>query len=455
MFYQGDLELNPASTMTVQGDIACNGNIYMGVSATATPSITLKLTGNKISYKGYFNSDADGNIVYNKYQGAATTPITYKPPVDTLINNITTGSSVLSQLNEEESFLGGLDASEIISLNHALFPDTATAAENENNVYRSLLLPPPNIASSEEYPSSTVADDDTLATKRLYNKAADGGVIITITGTSATITTGSSTATAPLSVVTGTSTIYDGRVRNSSNVATAVTLTTIDIGQLATWINGHCANFNGILYINMDSNRSTNLAAARLINAMTTPIGTDTNSHSGFTVVTNSGIYIQGDYNTGTSYTQGDYSTISSTPSLLMADSVTLLSAGWLDSSSDTSAKAVDASARLASATTTINSSILTGNTPTIPNGQLGAGKSGGAQNLVSYLENWTGYQVYVHGSVGCLFYSKYFKGFNDSSSYYRVPNNRYIDFNSTLKNSPPPSGPTITTFSRGSLFNW
>ena len=448
MFYQGDLELNPATDMLITGNIACNGSIYMGTSKSGGHTITATGT---IAYKTYFNSDIDGNTIYNEYSGTGSSS-TYNPPVDANTVNINSSSSCVSKLSEKQSFLGGLDADEIISLNPDLF-SSSDPTENENNVYRSLILPPPGKASATEYPLSGVADDDTLATKRLYNKAATGGIIITVTGTTATITTNNISVTAPTSVVTGTTTIYDGRVY------AAVALTTIDVGALKSWIATNYSGFNGVLYINMASNSTSTLAAARLANAITTPVGTDSNGYSGFTVVTNSGLYIQGDYNTGTGYAAPDYSTIASNPALLMADAVTLLSQGWLDASASTSAtldydyNTMPHNVRVASANTTINASILTGNTLTV----AGVGRSGGAQNLVSYLENWTdsGLSVYINGSVGCLFYSKYFHGFNINGKYYLAPVNRDIHFNQSSTQSPPPSGPTITTFSRGSLFNW
>jgi hypothetical protein len=459
IFFQGDLELAPSGITTITGDIAANGSIYMGASSGGTLTINNQMR-HLAGY--YFNTDSTGNATYRK-------PGTWNAATNSIVTDDTTslsaplfGTSQASQsetMTSPENLLGGLDAAAIATSRNDLFGATDTTANQaiaENNVYRSLIAPPPSAASAGEYPAgtnlATTADDASLNALRAYTRA---GMIVTVNSDGSITYTESRSGvstTAPASNYAGvvnTTSMYD--MREGKTIA----ITEIDVGALKTKlattfpndVNGN-PTFNGLLYINLKNTTTSTPAAVRLTNAATTP-GVDTGS--GFSVATNGGLYVKGNYNT-TPYTDPNTHIASNNPAMLEADAVTVLSSAWTDAN----AAAAIGSRVATSGTTTINSGILTGN---VPSSDTVA--SGGAQNLVRFLEQWTDTSgnkgtVTFNGSLGRLFSSKYFTAPYSAITgvVYTVPN-RNFTFNSGLKTKTPPGAPTITAFSRGSFFTW
>jgi len=221
---------------------------------------------------------------------------------------------------------------------------------------------------------------------------------------------------------------------------TTVNVTEINVGALQAKLAASFpgTTFDGTLYVNMKDGDSVHPPAVRLINATATP----TVSSAGFSVATNGGIYVKGDYNT-TPLTDG-----SCNPAMLMGDSVTLLSANWDDGNADD----LNVNDRPATGgTATINGGVLTGNVAATT-----TTASGGAQNLLRYLENWTGTNVVVLGSLGRLFNSKYYiRPYQQPGTVYIPPLSRTFNYNTALQTMPPPDSPTTTSFTRGSFFNW
>ncbi|MES1166843.1 MAG: hypothetical protein ABUL68_02475, partial [Pseudomonadota bacterium] len=458
IFFQGDLELAPSGLTTITGDIAANGSIYMGASSGGTLTIN-----NQIRYLAgnYFNADSTGAATYRK-------PGTWNAATNSIVTTDTTtlsapvfGTSQASQtetMASPENLLGGLDADAIANARNDLFGPTDTAANlaiAENNVYRSLIAPPPSAAAASEYPTgtplSTTADDASLNALRAYTRA---GMIVTvnsdgsITYTESRSGVATTVAASNYAGVVTTTTMYDQREQKN------ITITQIDVGALKTKLTAQFPldinnqpTFNGLLYVNLKNSTGAAPAAVRLINAAATP---NVETGSGFSVATNGGLYIQGNYNT-TPYTDPNTGTSGSNPAMLMADAVTVLSSAWNDANA-----AGPISSRVAtSGQTVINSGILTGNVPS-----SSSVASGGAQNLVRFLENWTDNSgnkgtVQFNGSLGRLFSSKYFTAaYQQPGTIYTVPNRNFA-FNSALKTKRPPGSPTITAFSRGTFFTW
>ncbi len=458
IFFQGDLELAPSGITTITGDIAANGSIYMGASSGGTLTINNQV---RTLAGYYFNTDSTGASTYRK-------PGTWNAATGTIVTTDTTtlnaplfGTSQASQvetMSSPENLLGGLDADAIATARNDLFGATDTPANlsiAENNVYRSLIAPPPASAAAAEYPVGTdlanTSDDASLNALRAYTRA---GMIVTINADGTITYTESrsgvaTTATAAsYAGVVNTTTMYDQREGKT------IAVTEIDVGVLKTKltaafpldVNGQ-TTFNGLLYVNLKNSTTSAPAAVRLTNAATTP---NVETGSGFSVATNGGLYVKGNYNT-TPYTDPNTHVNSNNPAMLMGDAVTVLSSAWNDANS---AGAIG-TRKATSGTTTINSGILTGNVPS-----TSAVASGGAQNLVRFLEDWTDTSgnkgtVTFNGSLGRLFSSKYFNSaYQQPGTIYTVPN-RNFTFNTALKTKRPPGSPTITAFSRGSFFVW
>src|ERR1019366_2042535 len=123
-----------------------------------------------------------------------------------------------------------------------------------------------------------------------------------------------------------------------------VNMTTIDIGNLNDALNNPstgalatnstlAAAYNGVVYVydkttNAEAGASAgSLNAIRIVNGTKTPnVSAQNGNPIGFTVVSNNGVYVQGDYNT-VQITAGGQNI--DNPAAVMGDAVTALSAGW------------------------------------------------------------------------------------------------------------------------------
>lgn len=138
----------------------------------------------------------------------------------------------------------------------------------------------------------------------------------------------------------------------------------------------------GILYV---SSSSTN-GAVRLVDGSTLPQNRVNGEAAGLTVATPNPVYIKGDYNS-----------VSTSPAAIISDALTILSNNWSDSYTASTA----ISARPASQTT-VNAAVMSGNINTV-----GSQYSGGLENFMRFLENWSGVTYTYNGSLVCLWQSE------------------------------------------------
>ena len=505
VFYQGDLEMAPGGDTTLEGDIASNGSAYLA----ASPGGSLTIKGqvryllSTASDPMYFNKDASNVSVDFSHtlrkpgtfgSGAAALDPVF-PLFDSSAHDYATSpaNTQVETMTEKENLLGGADAIDIAKRNPTLFgpSDTpANLAAAVNYVYRSVLSPPPDKAAAAEYPSGAdlaAPDDVSIAALRLYNRAANNnGLIITIgsTGNVESITKdGTQITSGPLwsavtgSVVSTPPPMYDWR--EDKNIA----ITQVSVSALKTALDANYPAFNGILYVNLKNSTSSSPAALRLVDGAVTPhpgfnplssdpIKADPANSSGFSVATNGGLYVKGNYNTAPIVSGGGTSYVN--PAMLMGDAVTVLSEAWNDAHATdpfTASDNTNTARRATMSPTTFMGASLT-RTMVVAAGILTGGTqasvyhpSGGAQNLVRYLEDWrqtvgtSDCQVKFYGSMGSLFDSRYFTAPIDSNGgvmhVYAPPSARTFTFNSALKLRSPQGTPTITAFSRGNYFLW
>ena len=500
IFFQGDLELNPGNNTTINGDISANGSIYMGPASGRT----LTLNGT-VRYLNYFNADATHTTGVYSNPNAPTPPVTLVAP--------TFGpTGTLENMTAAENLLNGLDAAAAAVARPDLFAPAgasstdaslwtaAQLATATNSVYRSMIAPPPSASTSNEYPNAptSTVDDSVISALRAYTKA---GLIITVSPTNTVkitqVQNGVSTdvtASYPSSIVAATTNSWDEREGKT------VAVTTIDVGALKTQIEANYTSFNGVLYVNLQNSSSSTPAAIKLTNAASLPIvnptPANTDTITGFSVATNGGLYVQGSYNTTPIVKAG--SPDRAVPAMLMGDAVTVLSSSYVDSAvsrpitsrvasisaaeiatrvanlSTAQIATITASlspaetAAIAAGTTTlasllpakvaasgvqINAGLLTGNTAST--GSIG-NSSGGAQNLVRYMENWSGQTINYSGSIGRLFQSTQLTApYTGPGTIYIQPTSRVFSFDSNMQSYAPPATPTTTEFSRGTYFTW
>ena len=251
--------------------------------------------------------------------------------------------------------------------------------------------------------------------------------------------------------------IYDRREQQNVSVTPVVIAKFAAAVQLMNGASSPANRFNGIVYL-ADTSPGATKRAFRLENGIKLPTYDQPVDSPpdvrGFSIATDAGIYIKGDYNS--------YSGTPAVPSAVMADAVMILSNAWTDSNAGNPLHGVDdpldpsttipGSARTASATT-VQTSILAGTIPTgYYNTSTGVtyGPSGGAHNFPRFLENWTGVPFTFKGSMVQLFTSTIFTGSWGTGDIYSPPN-RLWSANSDFAKHPCPGAFCVTTYSRGS----
>jgi hypothetical protein len=178
--------------------------------------------------------------------------------------------------------------------------------------------------------------------------------------------------------------------------------------------------------------------ALRIRNGSELPLPPAVGEPGGLTVVTNSAMYVQGNYNT-----------ISWKPAALIADVSTFLSNGWSDSTSGPTPRVRHF------ATTTVFAALLAGNSETPCDARTCGTQQygGGLENFPRFIENWggssTGTPFNYHGSLVSLFVSEQSTmrwGHNDNgSAYYSAPVRNW-NFETRFRNPMllPPGTPRL-----------
>lgn len=429
ILYNDDLELHPNSSLTLNGWVHSNKNIYLGTGSTdssITPTSNLTLT-DRITYAGNYNI---GYSPLDPAHGGYYNVVDAITPAD------------LPPGKEQNYAPLGWD------------PNTfnITDTNNDNDGYHEMIEKPatPWVTGT---PSPT---GDPFKDQRLYNQAS---IVVEISATNGiTVYAGAATdgsRTGPYTSQPSGS----GSVKRAIWDAAIASIETNDSfqdareGEVVRVVNFDVAKFidkyeddqykgwNGIIHITDTSGSaaSGSRRGVRILNGATVPSG-------GITVVSGNPVYIQGDFNTGrTGSGSGEPGSNAATPdpddpeagtykrqpASVMADAITLLSNSWNDSNSSL---AITDPAKIAS-NTTVNAALVAGNVPSD-----GVNYSGGAQNFVRFLENWTGKSFTYYGSMLGLYASKQAIGAWGETDYYLPGNQKwYFDTQLSIDSSGNP----------------
>jgi hypothetical protein len=468
VFYQDTMEFSTGSAMTIKGDISSNGDIFMG-SLGSTNRLRII---DKIFFAQSFNgaetaTDAIDEDVAIYFRPNSTIPNQLVNPIfnSDADQEVARGNQI-KKLENVENFIGGTD----IDIAMAQYGPTGTGAySSENDVYRSVVAPQPRDISG-----NLINEDPSVKAARMSQKA---GLIIEVRSTTDPLY-----ATSPVRIYTPSAPTVDladpafiatiiPDVRKpvfDTRENTEVNTTIINIGALkdALAASGSAPialknAYNGIVYAydpNPQSQASGGTPAVlngiRLENAAILPYTEVAGKPQGFTIASDNGIYIKGNYNTATTAGNPVNTTVNAgNPAAIIGDAITLLSENW----DDTKATGNVQTERIATSTT-VYAGLLTGNTPT--NTTTGV-NSGGVQNLIRLMENWNGQNVKIVGSLGQLFKSKYFTGAIRATgpapdrNLYMLPGGRELTFDTKLASAPPAGSPPTTYFARGDYFIW
>ncbi len=196
-----------------------------------------------------------------------------------------------------------------------------------------------------------------------------------------------------------------------------------NVRQIDCNILGNSELDNGILYVSDTQDTPGVLKALRLVNCAT--LG----PADGLTVVSDTPIYVKGNYNT-----------IAKKGAALIGDTITFLSNNWDDDNAISSSSPF--SNRVATPTT-VNAAIVTGDTITSVGDY-----NGGLENLPRFLENWSGVNFVLRGSIINLWESQQALGaWNYGSPIYQAPNRVWsydTDFDDPA--NLPPGTPRVRT---------
>lgn len=394
MMYDGNLELHPDSNLTLDGWVHSNANVYVGngtADPLATPSPTLTFT-DRLTYQGNYTVGFDPNDIAHAGQVNVAAPTT---PAD------------LPPGREQSYSMFGWDTKK--------FDPTDNNFNNDG--YHELL----------EQRSTSGPAADPFKDQRLYDQAnvaitIDGSNVVRVytgTGDSKTLVTGSSgnNLNSTAYQAAGNS-IKPGYYLQDNREQANVRVVDFDVAEFINYFPDYnTKGWNGIIYITDTSGTPSTKRAVRIVNGSHLPDG-------GMTVVSNNPVYIQGDFNTGRTSTveppsntgdtsDPDASGYTHQPASVMGDAITLLSNSWNDGNSY-----AGLGSRIAS-NTTVNAALVAGNVPTGTNGAI---YSGGGENFVRFLEDWTGKNFTFYGSLINVYASNQGIGAWGNANVYNAP---------------------------------
>jgi hypothetical protein len=428
IFYNMDLEINPGANMNINGRVHSNNNIY----ATGAGG------GNSLTFSSIVDASQQFNL----------TPDPLDPQNTGRSGNVSftdTNNGVYPNPNSDASSFSlpiGTNNNPATVMGLLGIPPAGTAAASPTGqayLYNDADLIVSNSSGgtlSVYYQNLNNANPQTLVPPDLTNIV-------------------SHTTNLYYSFVTNVQ-FYD--YREGDNVK-AVQL---DVSKLNTWLNtnanaanyqnqnngtgvstskGH--NINGVYVYNSIPPASGSpgvLPAVRLVNGQQLP-------SAGLTVATPFPIYVKGNYNTTTngskfSLALGD--TTNTAPAGLMGDAITVLSGNW----SDTNTVNTSINSRTPT-TTTINAACLEGIVPSD-----GTHYSGGVENFLRLLENWSGVTLSYNGSIVVLFTSQYASSpWPGTGTVYNPPTRAWgFDNNFMQQGKLPPMTPQVRATVRS---NW
>lgn len=409
IFYNMDMELNPGASMTVNGRVHSNNNIWTTGSSSGSPL--------------YYGSsvDASGAIKYMR---------------DPLDDQATRSGNVIF---ENTNYPTGIAGSDTLTLPLGVTNDADTA--------ESILKPPPTALSAPNaaayYPTGQVylyngadliVSNSSSGKLSLYYDDKENATKLTAIPPDA----GSG-----YSFVTNAS-FYDYREGKT------VSAVQVDVAKLNTWISKTGTNGGSTINTTINTDKthpissiyvissvpmtSSKLPAVRMVNGQELP-------SAGLTVATALPLYVKGNYNTTTnginfSTALGSTTNGNTRPAALMGDSLTILSTNWNDA--NTSATALSSRTPV---NTTINAATMEGIVPSD-----GTHYSGGVENFMRLLENWSSSTTLTYnGSIVVMFKSQYATNFwQTTGNYYNAPNRAWgFDVNfSKGENYLPPLSP-------------
>jgi Tfp pilus assembly protein PilX len=397
-----DLEIAPGPNMTFNGRVHSNSNIYVGAGSslqfdsrmTTAGTIYRHLKRDSATTWGNNPQIKDANGTYQTLNFDAT----YKPGFTA------TWPDVPSWTNQLKNTYGPAGTDSTVKDGSMgigqITPPIPALFNNPTN---------PDVVSHQLIEMVQSGDSAALKGAKLYSAAG-----LRIVNGSATNASGGPVTLPAGAINTTPKSFYDGREGKTINI------TEVDISVLRS---SGVAPANGVLYV-ADTGSPPN--SIRLVNGSQLP-------SQGLSVVSPNPVYVQGDYNT-----------VSKVPAAILGDAITVLSNNWTPNVSDRVGDQ-PVGTRPASSTT-VNAAFALG-----PNAEsaLNAG-NGQLENVIRFLEDWSGTTFTYAGSIVSLWHSQQATGNWKSPGAYYNPPVRAWSYDTLFNTKPPPGAPTGIIMTKG-----
>ena len=418
VFYNGILETFPGAPMTFSGWVHSNSSIYLGSNGS-----TLQMNSKVTTAANIFDYRLDSQAAVNPaniYKVGAPTQVnnTDYPPEnhDSVTDTNGHGEPDWVYYNYASAWAGGV-RTQYEGITSLAVPGVASnplalIGTGTGSMYQEAGL---KIIDGYAYNAAGTAINWCTANPNYKNSSHQ-----------LIIDPGCNSTNNQNPVVTA-GTVYDYRQGTTMNTLD------INVANLANYAPAMAALLSppagadpGILYV---SSSSAN-GAVRLVNGAELPQNQVNGQAVGLTVATPNPTYVMGNYNNQAG------NTTNTVPASIVSDAVTVLSNAWGNSSNNwgngiygpnTGINSRDASQ------TWVNTAIMTGNTNTV-----GSQYSGGLENFVRFLENWSNVNYNYSGSLVCLWQSqKATAPWPNTGTVYNPPNRNW-SFGMNASSMPP-----------------
>jgi hypothetical protein len=412
IFYNDHLEFQPSASLTINGPVHTNGSLYVGTS-NFTAQDTVEYGADYVN--GYSPNDT------SSHAGGISAPnfVANMPPM---------------QVSPYLPFGWNLDLSNTdTNPNNDSYHDII---ERPNTSYSDALS---NVRYYNQAGYRIVLNDPNNGGSTTVQRVDSSGTVTNVTGSAYNTWCANNGQGSSTTILQQNQPLYDARE------GAAVKVTNLDVSKLVSNYSG-MTGWTGLVYIADGSvgtatnvvvngtTYSTTRRAIRLINGATLP-------SSGLTVVSEDPVYIQGNYNTGGSnppsnsgtYTDPDVTGYTRKAAAVVGDAINILSTGWNDGNSN---KPIQD--RKSSANTTINAALVGGIIPS-----SGGNYSGGGENFIRFLEDWSSKTFCYYGSMVELYSSQQATGvWNGNGTVYVSPQtNRWYYDDATFSGVSGPPG--------------
>jgi Tfp pilus assembly protein PilX len=418
IFYGGDLEIMHNATMTVDGKVHANGNMYLD-------------PGNPLTFQGVNGNPSSVHTAGDIFREHPNFPV-WAGPLNVAVNgnNVSWSSSEQTSTGNWASYV-----------NSTFTDTTAGAPVVQDQTFGVTPITPPSFQSFQ--PGG------------YYDQTA--GLNIKYDGTNMTVLLNGAnvTANAESSGAVSQTTFWDQRAQQSVNVID------VDISKLG-------ANYpsNGVVYVSRSDSSPAQQNGVRLKNGSTLP--------GPLTIATNNPVYVKGDFNTGTYQPSAIMADAVTLQSNAWSDSAALNQGQRITPGSNplNQSGPYTMNNQMPTATqTTYNFAMLAGNTnsnyaagiSTLDNPNQSGFSNGGVNNLPRFLEDWTNINCNYNGSMVCLFQSQIANSpFSANAYVYHEPGtqnppfpvngnvynppNRNWNYDTRLGTNSPPATPQVAS---------